>query len=123
MSCLDPRSQTQIVVSLLETLATRRRPPLLLTAARLAQGEYRRDSDLRRILRLPAPPAPGPGTVQLLLDLEARCEHARQNQTGDAWRAARHVEILTALLAEARLLRAGFAQMNASGSDALRRAT
>lgn len=123
MSCLDPQSQTAIVVALLETLAARRRPPILLRAARFAQADYRRDYDLRRVLRLPATPAAGPAVMQMLLDLEARCDAARQSETGDAWRAARHVEVLTALMAEARLLKAGFSQPKASGSDALRRAT
>ena len=88
-----------------------RRPRLLLRAARIGTQDYNRDIDLRRVLRLPATPPPGPATVRALIDLEHRLETARQRPgqpvTEDAvesWRPARHVEVMIALIAEARLM-------------------
>lgn len=90
-----------------ETLRRTRRPRLLLRTARIGQAEYDRARDLRRILRLPAPPPPGPETLAALIALEAAQERLRTRspaEAGEPWRAARHVEVLIALLAEARLV-------------------
>lgn len=95
------------IVSLLDTLARASRPRLLLRAARMGTMEYRREDDLRRVLRLPATPAPGPATVRTLIAMEAELEMLRIrpcHETGDTWRATRHVEVLIALMAEARLM-------------------
>lgn len=95
------------IVSILDTLAQSHRPRLLLSAARSGVTAYRRELDLRRILRLPATPAPGPATVQALLELEAEIESLRQrpcHETGETWRPAQHVEVMIALVAEARLM-------------------
>lgn len=103
MSC-QPRES---VVSILETIARTRRPRLLLRAARIGTSDYRRETDLRRVLRLPAPPPPGPATVRLLLELEERQEELRREagaHPGLSWRPARHVEVMIALMAEARLM-------------------
>lgn len=103
MSCQSRES----IVTILETLRDTRRPRLLLRTARIGLAEYARDRDLRRILRLPAAPAPGPATVRLLLQMEADQEAQRTRppvEVGDTWRAARHVEVLIALMAEARLM-------------------
>lgn len=84
-----------------------RRPRLLLRTARIGMAEYQRERDLNRLLRLPATPAPGVATVEALLDLEAEMEGLRtrpMSESGETWRAARHVEVLIALLAESRLL-------------------
>ena len=90
-----------------ETLRRTRRPRLLLRTARIGQADYDRERDLRRILRLPAPPPPGPETLAMLVELEAVQEGLRTRppaDVGEPWRAARHVEVLIALLAEARLI-------------------
>jgi len=95
------------IVSLLDTLAGARRPRLLLRAARMGIMEYRREVDLRRVLRLPATPAPGPATVRALLALEEEMEMLRIrpcHESGDTWRPARHVEVMIALMAEARMM-------------------
>ena len=95
------------IVSLLDTLAHASRPRLLLRAARMGTMDYRREVDLRRILRLPVTPAPGPATVRSLIALEAEMEMLRIrpcDETGETWRAARHVEVMIALMAEARLM-------------------
>lgn len=95
------------IVSLFDILTRARRPRLLLRAARMGTMDYRRDVDLRRILRLPATPPPGPATVRTLLALEEQMETLRTrpfHEAGETWRAARHVEVMIALMAEARLM-------------------
>lgn len=103
MSC-QPRES---IVSILATIAQTRRPLLLLRAARIGTLEYRRETDLRRILRLPAAPPPGAATVRTLIELEAGLEALRTRPShaiGDTWRPVRHVEVMIALMAEARLM-------------------
>lgn len=83
-------------------LASLRRPQLLVRAARFGLSDYNRDRDLRRLMRLPATPSPR-AAVDGLIAEEARLEEIRK--TGEAsYSAARHVEVLIALMAEARLL-------------------
>lgn len=82
-------------------LATLRRPRLLMRAARFGLAEYHRDRDLRRLVRSVGSPEE---TVPRLIEAEAQLEATRQQ--GDArYSAARHIEVLIALLAEAQLLR------------------
>lgn len=84
-------------------LATLRRPRLLMRAARFGLGDYRRERDLRRYVDRTGSPEE---TVTSLLTVEARLEATRQ--AGDAtYSVARHIEVLIALLAEARFLRRG----------------
>jgi len=95
------------IVSILDTLARSDRPRLLLRAARSGTMDYRREIDLKRILRVPATPAPGPATVRALIALEAEMEQLRTrpgDECGESWRPARHVEVMIALIAEARLI-------------------
>ncbi|MDR5653242.1 DUF6477 family protein [Ruixingdingia sedimenti] len=83
-------------------LADLRRPRLLIRAARCGLADYRRDRDLPRTLGPAAPRTPETAFVALL-DAEARLETIRQ--AGDAtYSVTRHVAVLIALLAEARLL-------------------
>lgn len=86
---------------ILETLAQMRRPRLLISAARCGQTDYRRSHDLPRILRRGQAPAPQ-AAVAILLELEETLDHARSTQEA-GYSPARHVEVLIALLAEARL--------------------
>ncbi len=87
------------LLSLLETL---RRPRLLVEAARFGLEEYERKRFLPRLLRCPEPPAPG-AAIARLMQIEARLEERRT--TGDAgYSIARHVDVLIALMGEARLL-------------------
>ena len=93
-----------------------RRPLTLARGASIGASRYRRSRDL-------------PGAVPGLLSGEAeailprliveerRCEEARRRRSA-GYRPAQHVQILSALLAEAAAR-----QAKASGSDALRRAT
>jgi hypothetical protein len=103
MSCQSRES----LVTILDTFRQTRRPRLLLRTARIGLAEYVRDRDLRRVMRLPAAPPPGPATVRALLEMEAEQEAQRTRaplEIGDTWRAARHVEVLIALMAETRLM-------------------
>ncbi|MCB1394700.1 MAG: hypothetical protein H6898_10155 [Rhodobacter sp.] len=100
----EPRTS---IVTVLHELTAIRRPRLLLRTARHGTLDYNRATDLRRILRLPATPAPGPATVRALIALEAQQEELRTrppHEVGNPWRAARHVEVLIALIAESRLM-------------------
>ena len=78
-----------------------RLPNLLIRAARIGVESYRRERDLRRLLRTGHIPAAQAG-LQNLLTLEEEMETNRQ--AGDStYSITRHVEVLTALIAEASL--------------------
>ncbi len=86
-------------------LSNLRRPRLLMRAARFGLDDYRRDRDLRRLVRCGSSPEQ---TVPCLLDEEERMEATRRR--GDAaYSVARHIDLLIALMAEAQLLRRGSA--------------
>ncbi len=76
-----------------------KRPRILVRAARSGLANYKRDRDLRRLLKDNAQTG---RTVDRLRDEEMRLEEIRRN--GDAtYSAERHVGCLTALLAELNL--------------------
>ncbi len=78
------------------------RPRLLIRAARHGLQEYRRDRDLRRLIGGSGLPAPI-DALPVLMDEEARLEDIRG--TGDAtYSLVRHIEVLIAVMAEARLI-------------------
>ena len=88
---------------LLNFVNSLRRPRLLLNAAKFGMSHYNRAKSLRRL-------APSQNTtsafdaVKALIATEDNLEQARQ--AGDAsYAPSRHVEVLIALLAEARELR------------------
>lgn len=83
-------------------LATLRRPRLLIRAARYGLEGYNRNRDLKRVMRTGTPPSPLLALTRLIEE-EARIEHIRRS--GDAtYNVTRHVEVLIALMGEARLL-------------------
>lgn len=87
------------ILSLLKTL---RRPRLLIRAARLGQADYNRTRDLRRVMKTSELPTPGRAILSLI-NREAQIEEARKN--GDAsYSIAQHVDVLVAMMGEARLL-------------------
>lgn len=86
----------------LSVLNRLRRPKLLIRAARFGLADYNRDRDLKRLMRAAAAPAPSLA-VPRLIEEEARLEDSRTSG-GAAYSPARHVEVLIALMAEARLL-------------------
>ncbi|MFV2033900.1 MAG: DUF6477 family protein [Halocynthiibacter sp.] len=89
------------MTDLMSMLKSLHRPRLLIRAARFGLSDYSRDRDLRRIVKQPKLPSPG-GAVVTLMSEERLLEDKRQS--GDAaYSIARHVEILIALMAEARL--------------------
>jgi hypothetical protein len=82
-------------------LSTLRRPRLLMRAARFGLSDYRRERDLRRYVERAGSPEE---TVTSLMTVEAGLERTRI--AGDAaYSVARHIEVLIAILAEARFLR------------------
>lgn len=83
-------------------LAALRRPSLLIRAAKYGLSDYRRERDLRRLTQSSSLPSPV-RALGLLISEEGRMEETRR--TGDAtYSAARHIELLIALMAEARLM-------------------
>ena len=88
----------------LSTLATLRRPRLLIRAARIGVLEYRRESDLRRHLGFGNLPKGGQALMQLI-EMEAEINDSRKTNNA-GYSPARHVDILIAMMGEARLLRA-----------------
>ncbi|SFI23972.1 DUF6477 family protein [Jannaschia pohangensis] len=84
-------------------LAALRRPGLLVDAAAHGAMQYERRRDLRRMLRAAIPATPR-AALEKLIPIEAALE--RRRQTADkTYSFARHVDILVALLAEARAFR------------------
>ncbi|MDF1669005.1 MAG: DUF6477 family protein [Roseovarius sp.] len=86
-----------------------RRPRLLIQAARIGASTYRRETHLRRLLD-PGQPPRSDDALALLLEQEAQMNH--QRQTNEAFYcAADHVDVLIAMMGEARLLRAAYAPL------------
>ena len=85
-----------------QLLQSLRRPRLLIRAARFGQIDYNRERDLRRLMHVASAPSPQ-NAVGVLLEQEQALETTRKE--GDAsYSVLRHVEVLIALMAEARLL-------------------
>ncbi|EBA07318.1 DUF6477 family protein [Sagittula stellata] len=81
-----------------------RRPRLLIRAARIGAQEYRRSPHLRRVLGDAVLPRSGVALMRLL-EIEAELDERRRS--GDAtYSVSRHVEVLTAMMGEACVLRA-----------------
>jgi hypothetical protein len=86
-------------------LASLSRPRLLIRAARFGLEDYNRSRDLKRVMGTSTPPNPS-RALDSLIEKEARLEENRKQ--GDAtYSVARHVDVLIALMAEARLLPRG----------------
>ena len=82
-------------------LATLRRPRLLIRAARHGLQDYRRDRDLSRLIG-GVGPAHGAFALPRLIEAEAETEQDRTSGSA-TYSIVRHVELLIALMAEARL--------------------
>ena len=77
-----------------------RRPSMLIRAARLGQSDYRRERDLKRLI---AAPNAWDEVIPQLLKHEHEIEQIRlRGEIG--YSAARHIELLIALMAEAQRL-------------------
>ncbi len=77
------------------------RPRLLIRAAQHGLADYDRNRDLRRLLATAVPPPPERALADLMAR-EQRLESARRARDA-TYSVAHHVEVLIALLAEARL--------------------
>lgn len=86
----------------LSRLTRMRRPALLMRAARIGAGEYRRERALPRLYGLESLPGPIEALTRLI---ELEDWHDECRRAGDAaYSAVRHVDTMIALLGEARLL-------------------
>ncbi|MFW2541662.1 DUF6477 family protein [Primorskyibacter sp. 2E107] len=80
-----------------------RRPRLLIRTARIGVQDYRREVQLGRILGITALPRPGQAVMKLM-ELEMDIDE-RRRQDDATYSVTRHIEVLCALMGEARLLR------------------
>lgn len=91
----------QDLISMLHAI---RRPPLLMRAARIGAEDYRRAVHLPRLLGYGVLPRHGAALFKLI-ELEADLN--TQRTSGDtSYSLIRHVDVLIAMLGEARVLRA-----------------
>ncbi len=79
-----------------------KRPRLLVRAAKLGMCQYNRSRDLKRLMREAVVPAPERAMARLI-DEEALLEESRR-AGGATYSLARHIDLLIAMMAEARLL-------------------
>jgi len=80
------------------------RPRLMMRAARIGADEYRRAAHLPRLLGYRTLPGPSNACMQLMA-LESDWEEKRVNSDA-SYSMVRHLDVLIALVAEARTLRA-----------------
>ncbi|MEJ1992442.1 MAG: DUF6477 family protein [Maritimibacter sp.] len=85
---------------ILSRLAALRRPGLLVRAARMGRVSYRRERDLNRILNRVDNPATE-RALALLLEAEEELE-AQRKHGATGYSPMRHVEVLSAVMAEAQ---------------------
>lgn len=85
-------------------IGTLNRPRLLVQAARFGVDEYARATALPSLLKVVGLPKSGEAIIRLM-EIEADMNDARRSQVS-IYSVSRHVEILIALMGEARLLRA-----------------
>ncbi len=83
-------------------LSQLRRPGLLIRAARAGMSEYRRDTLLPRLFGMAGTPRPG-AAVDRLISLEGDLDDQRRAGLA-TYSTLRHIEVLIALMAEARLI-------------------
>ena len=87
----------------LSYMSTLNRPRLLVRAARIGAQEYRRDLHLPRLLGHSRLPRSGDALMRLS-ELESEV-NARRLREDAGYSLTRHIDILIAMVAEARLLR------------------
>ena len=91
----------QDILTMLQTL---RRPALLMRAARIGAEDYRREMHLPRLLGYGVLPRHAPALLRLI-EIEGELNKLRQE--GDSsYSLIRHVDLMIAMLGEARILRA-----------------
>jgi Family of unknown function (DUF6477) len=98
----DKAMRDKTMTDFASVLNALRRPKILIRAARAGVSDYRRDRDLKRLLRHARSAAPHQAIGPLLAE-ERRLEDTRT--AGEAtYSIQRHVAVLTAIIAEARLI-------------------
>ena len=90
------------MTDLIQILSGLRRPELLIRAARAGLTDYNRGRDLKRLMRVQQAPAPDRALPALLAE-EEELEQTRR-AGGATYSFARHIDLLIAMMAEARLL-------------------
>jgi len=90
------------MTDILRILSNLHRPRLLVRAARFGLEEYSRERDLKRVMKSGNTPTPLRAVNSLMAE-EAELETTRKTGAAD-YSVSRHVEVLIALMAEARLL-------------------
>ena len=100
------------MIDLHSRLRLLKRPVLLTRAARYATDDYRRIRDLPRLTGQTGPVGPAQALIELL-EIEGGLEMARQAQDA-SYTFARHIEVLAAIMCEARDLEAMRPQQVAS---------
>ncbi len=85
-------------------ISTLRRPRLLTRAAKLGAQDYDRDRHLQRILGYGATPGTGTALIRLI-ELEKEVNALRQEDNA-AYSLVRHLDLMIALIGEARLYQA-----------------
>ncbi len=89
---------------LLSMMSALTRPRLLVRAARLGAGDYRRDRHLQRLLGYGALPRPAEALMRLM---EIERDHEDRRRCDDAgYSLPRHLDVLIAMMGEAQALRA-----------------
>ncbi len=94
---------------ILNRLARLRRPHLLIRAARIGADDYQRGIHLPRLLGTGLPPRHGVA-LEMLMEIEAEMDHSRRQNAAD-YAMIKHVEVMIAVIAESRVLRATQAQL------------
>jgi len=91
----------QDVLSMLQAL---RRPPLLMRAARIGADDYRRTTHLPRLMGYGVLPRHGPALLKLMeLEYDLNAQRLSGNTS---YSLLKHVDVLIAMVGEARVLRA-----------------
>lgn len=90
------------MTDLFELVSNLRRPRLLIRAARFGLRDYNRNRDLRRLMRQPTVPSPKSALERLMAE-ETLLETSRREGAAH-YNLMRHIEVLIAMMAEARLL-------------------
>jgi hypothetical protein len=117
------------MMEILGHLENIQRPGLLMRAARIGVQYYRRERHLRGLLGTPHLPQHSVA-LDKLAEIESEMD-ARRMDRNAGYSVARHLEVLTAMVGEARQMlsattgetTADIAQLNASASADLRSAT
>ena len=90
------------MIDLMTRIRQLQRPALLARAARFGSDDYRREAQLPRLLKCDHLPRPA-AAIMALLEIEAQMNTGRMARLAQ-YSPARHVELLIAIVGEARLL-------------------